>query len=69
MPAVLLNCVNTTCEYMLSEFVIHYADFQVAAQPGADAGDIIARFYRDYFLAINSLTVLPQVLVVSRIFR
>ena len=66
---VLLNCVNTTGEYMLSEFVLRYADSQVATHPGADAGVIIASFYGDFFLAINSLTVLLQVFVVSRVFR
>ena len=66
---VLLNCVNTTGEYILTELVLRHADLQLASQPGLDKGEMIARFFGDYYFAVNALTVFLQVFLVARIFR
>ena len=65
---VVLNCVNTTGEYLLTELVVRAAE---AAQlnGGVDTGAFIAAFYGNYYLAVNALTVVLQVFVVGRIFR
>jgi AAA family ATP:ADP antiporter len=67
--AVLLNCVNTTGEYILTDLVVRQADEQVALQASLDKGALIAKFYGDYFFAVNALTALTQVLLVGRVFR
>ncbi|HET8698317.1 MAG TPA: hypothetical protein VFO94_12565, partial [Gammaproteobacteria bacterium] len=66
---VVLNCVNTTGEYIVTDLVVRHADALAAADPARDKGGIIAAFYGDYFLAVNALTVLLQCLVVGRVFR
>ena len=66
---ILLNWVNTSGEYILSELVLRYADQQVAADPGLDRADIIAGFYGSFFSIVNLLTLLLQVFVVARILR
>jgi AAA family ATP:ADP antiporter len=66
---VLLNCVNTMGEYLLTELVVGAASEQVALDPTADVGAIIGRFYGNYFLLINVLTVLAQLFLVARSFR
>jgi AAA family ATP:ADP antiporter len=67
--AVLLNWINTTGEYVLAEIVVRFADTAVSGDPAAVKGDIIARFYGNYFLTVNAFTVLFQVFLVSRLFR
>ncbi|HEX7082286.1 MAG TPA: hypothetical protein VF329_14860 [Gammaproteobacteria bacterium] len=67
--AVLLNCVNTTGEYILTELVIRDADQRIAADPGLDKGDLIASFYGNYYMAVNALGLLLQMCLVARIFR
>jgi AAA family ATP:ADP antiporter len=65
---VVLNCVNTTGEYLLTELVLRAAE--AARLEGAvDSGAFIAAFYGDYYLAVNAHTVALQVLVVGRVFR
>ncbi len=66
---VLLNCVNTMGEYLLTDLVIRHAEEQVASNPGLDKGQLIGEFYSDFFLAINLLTVAVQMFLVSRLFR
>ncbi|HLF13075.1 MAG TPA: hypothetical protein VJA26_17880, partial [Gammaproteobacteria bacterium] len=66
---VLLNCVNTTGEYILTELVIRHADYELVTQPGLDKGSLIAAFYGDFYFAVNALTVVLQVLLVARVFR
>jgi AAA family ATP:ADP antiporter len=66
---VLLNCVNTTGEYILSELVIRHADEQVALQSSLDKGALIAEFYAEFFFAVNALTVIAQAFLVARVFR
>jgi AAA family ATP:ADP antiporter len=67
--AVLLNCVNTTGEYVLTAFVTTNADLQVAADPSLDRKAIIAAFFGDYYFATNALGVILQLFFVARIFR
>ena len=67
MLIMLLNWVNTTGEYILSELVIQYADAAVAAGTGANKSDLIATFYGNFFFTVNLLTLLFQVFLVARI--
>lgn len=67
--AVLLNCVNTTGEYILTELVIRDADRQVAIDAALDKADLIASFYGNYYMAVNALGLLLQMFLVARIFR
>lgn len=67
--AVLLNCVNTTGEYILTELVVRHADEQVALHSSLTKGALIAQFYGDYFFIVNALTAATQVLLVARVFR
>ena len=69
LMVVLLNCINSTGEYILTDFVLRFADERMAAQPGLDKGNIIAAFYGDFFFAVNALTVFIQVFLVARILR
>jgi AAA family ATP:ADP antiporter len=66
---VLLNCVNTTGEYLLTELVLRYADAQAALRPGLDRSSVVASFYGNFFFLVNTLTVVTQFLVVGRVFR
>ena len=67
--AVVLNCVNTTGEYVLTELVVQHADQQIALHAALNKGALIAKFYADYFFVVNALTALTQVLLVARLFR
>jgi AAA family ATP:ADP antiporter len=67
--AVVLNCVNTTGEYILTELVVRHVDQQIQLQASLDKGALIAKFYGDYFFVVNALTALTQVLLVGRLFR
>jgi AAA family ATP:ADP antiporter len=66
---VLLNCVNTTGEYILAELVIEHVDAQIALDPSLDKRALIARFYADFLFAVNALTVVAQLFLVARVFR
>ena len=66
---VLLNCVNSTGEYILAELVVGHVDQQLALDPSLDKGVLIAQFYGEFFFAVNALTVLAQLFLVARVFR
>jgi AAA family ATP:ADP antiporter len=66
---VLLNCVNTMGEYLLSSLVVSQADLRVASDPSLDKGQLIGEFYASFYLATNVLTVVLQVFLVGRLFR
>jgi AAA family ATP:ADP antiporter len=66
---VVLNCVNTTGEYLLTHLVLQHVDAQVALTPALDKGALIAAFYGDYYLTVNAITAVLQVFVVGRVFR
>ncbi|HEY8521314.1 MAG TPA: hypothetical protein VIN61_14650 [Gammaproteobacteria bacterium] len=67
--AVLLNCVSSTGDYLLTDFVVREADLRVAADPGLDKDSLIAAFYGNYYLTMNALGLLLQLLLVARVFR
>jgi len=67
--AVLLNCVNTTGEYILTEFVLADAHRRALLQPNFDTSAFIAGFYANYYFVVNTLGLLCQVFLVSRILR
>ncbi|MBN1240386.1 MAG: MFS transporter [Gammaproteobacteria bacterium] len=69
LAAVLLNCVNTLGEYILTTLVVEHAARLEAQQPGVDAGDVIAAFYANYYLTVNAVSAALQICVVARIFR
>jgi AAA family ATP:ADP antiporter len=66
---VLLNIVNTTGEYILSNLVVMRAAQGVAADPAFDKNAFIGSFYGSYFLWVNIAAVLLQALVASRLVR
>jgi AAA family ATP:ADP antiporter len=67
--AVLLNCVSTTGEYVLTELVLHSAEKQLAVDPELDRATIIAAFYARFYLAVNGLAVVTQLLLAARLFK
>jgi AAA family ATP:ADP antiporter len=67
--AVLLNCVNTTGEYVLRAFVNSETALQVAADPSLDAKTLVAAFYADFYFATNALGVVLQLFLCARLFR
>ena len=69
MLILLLNWVNTTGEYILSELVVRHADRLVAMDASAVKADFIASFYGNFFFVVNSLTLLVQLFLVARIIR
>jgi ATP:ADP antiporter, AAA family len=67
--AVLLNCVNSIGEYILSDFVKRDAAARTEAQPHLDAGELIIAFYGDFNFAVNALGLIFQLFLVARIVR
>jgi len=61
----LLNCVNTTGEYILGKFVEQTA--QALAEP--ERGPFIGEFYGDFFSWVNLTGFLMQTFLVSRLFK
>jgi ATP:ADP antiporter, AAA family len=67
---MLLNLVNTTGGYILASFASDYAREVAAASGGAVApGNVLARFWGDYFAWITGLQIAIQLFLVSRIYR
>jgi AAA family ATP:ADP antiporter len=67
MFVMLLNWINTTGEFILSDFVKDYANNSVAA--GEDVGLFIAAFYGNFNFWVTLTSLAIQLLLVSRIFR
>jgi AAA family ATP:ADP antiporter len=67
--AVLLNCVNTTGEYILTKLALDIVHAEIAAQPGLDERALITALYGNYYFAANALGLVFQILLVTRIFR
>jgi ATP:ADP antiporter, AAA family len=65
----LLNCVNSTGEYLLARQVRDHAAELAASGAIADAGVWIGTFYGSFFAWVNTLGLLVQLLLVARIFR
>jgi AAA family ATP:ADP antiporter len=66
---LMLNWVNTTGEYILGRVVKAKFDAVAASTPGTEAGPLIGKFYGDFFFVVNIVTLLVQLLLVSRILK
>jgi AAA family ATP:ADP antiporter len=68
---MLLNLVNTTGEYILGSVVTETIEQAVASgdTAGSEVQEEIGKFYARYFLSVNVLGVLLQLLVVSRVVK
>jgi AAA family ATP:ADP antiporter len=66
---MLLNCVSTLGDFLLTSAVLSTAEQQLAVDPSLDKGRLIGEFYASFYLAVNVLTVVLQVFVVGRLFR
>ena len=66
---LLLNCVNSTGEYLLSRTVETQADALLAAGEIEHAGRWIGAFYGDFYAWVNGVGILVQLLLVARVFR
>jgi AAA family ATP:ADP antiporter len=66
---VLLNCVSTLGDFLLTDAVLSNTERQLENDPSLDKGQLIGEFYASFYLAVNVLTVVLQVFVVGRLFR
>jgi AAA family ATP:ADP antiporter len=66
---ILLNVVNTTGEYILSDLVVKHASELSASDPGFDRDAYIGGFYGSYFFWVNVIAVLLQAFVASRLVK
>ncbi len=68
---LLLNCINSAGEYILSSIVKQAADAQVAAGTLApqDVRRFIGAFFSDYFSIVNLAGMLLQLFAVSRLIK
>jgi AAA family ATP:ADP antiporter len=66
---VLLNVVNTTGEYILSELATSRAATLLAQSAITDQGAYLGEFYGNFFFWVNVIAVLLQAFVVSRIVK
>jgi AAA family ATP:ADP antiporter len=66
---VLLNVVNTTGEYLLTESVLQTAAALAAADAAFDQGAYIGGFYGGFFFWVNVATILIQAFLVSRLVK
>ncbi len=66
---VLLNVVNTTGEYLLSESVLEKAAVLAASDPSFDQGAFIGGFYGGFFFWVNVATIIIQAFLVSRLVK
>jgi len=66
---MLLNCINSTGEYLLSSAVDMEADALLAAGAIDHAGRWIGGFYGNFYAWVNGLGIFIQLFLVARIFR
>jgi AAA family ATP:ADP antiporter len=66
---IVLNIVNTVGEYILSHMVVAHAAEAAAANPSFDKNAYIGAFYGSYFLWVNVLAVVLQMLVAPRLVK
>lgn len=64
---VLLNCINSTGEFILADLVVSHVDSTLAE--GGGRGGRIGAFYADFFFWVNLLSLLFQLFLVSRLYR
>jgi len=67
---VLLNCINSTGEFILADFVQRDAAARTAASGGAlDKGALITAFYGNFQFWVTLVGLAIQTLLVARIYR
>ena len=66
---LLLNCINSTGEYLLSSAVDAQAEALVASGAIATAGPWIGAFYGDFYAWVNGTGIAIQLFLVARIFK
>jgi len=66
---IILNVVNTTGEYILSDLVVTRASELAAQDQTFDQGGYIGAFYGSYFFWVNVIAVLLQAFVASRLVK
>jgi AAA family ATP:ADP antiporter len=66
---IILNVVNTTGEYILSDLVVTHASELAAEDAAFNQGDYIGAFYGSYFFWVNVIAVLLQAFVASRLVK
>ena len=66
---ILLNVVNTVGEFILSDMVVSSAAAAGSNDPAFDSGAYIGAFYGNYFLWVNLLAVVLQILVAPRLIK
>lgn len=66
---LLLNCVNTTGEFLLSGAVKKHAEALIADGTITNAGEWISAFYGNFYAWVNGAGIAIQVLLVARIFK
>ena len=66
---LLLNVVNTTGEFLLTDIVAANAEAAVAAGESPNIGAYFTHFYGDFFFYVNIVGLLLQAFVVSRIVK
>jgi len=68
---ILVNVVNTTGEYLLGRLVVTEATRAIASGTagGFSKSQLIGIFYGDYFGWVNLVSLLIQLLLVSRLFK
>jgi AAA family ATP:ADP antiporter len=66
---IVLNVVNTTGEYVLSNLVVNRASELAATDNTFDQGAYIGAFYGSYFFWVNVIGVLLQAFTASRLVK
>jgi len=66
---LLLNCINSTGEYLLSRSVEIHFEALAAAGTIESAGKAIGGFYGNFYAWVNGLGIAIQLLLVARIFK
>ncbi len=68
---LMLNWVNTTGEYILGATIKEAAERAVAggSAGGLSAGEFIGKFYSDFFAVVNTISLLTQLFLVSRVIK
>ena len=66
---LLLNLVNTSGEYILSEAAVASAKAAVAADPSVEFGAAIGQFYSRFYFIVNIVSLSLQAFIVSRLVR
>lgn len=66
---VLLNCINSTGEVVLADWVTRHADELVRTGEAQSSAAVIGAFYGEFYSWISLLNLALQVLLVSRVVR